>query len=417
MSGNLPGRFSKTFWLQTLALLTAAAAVVVSLAYSNRQIERLRDQTRRFTRSYAEMISFVATDTSASSSQLDIAFSHLITQYNFPYVVTDTFGTPLAWRGVGYSVESFDTGALDRIAAKARMFDRQFEPIPLEVPGAPQIFHYGDPPSVRRLRILPYIQLGLLAFVLLLVWWSLKSGLARQRSLVWVGLARESAHQFGTPLSSLQGWMILLGEQLNLSGKSRSESEDSQVPDIEEIMSAMEDDVERMVRVTSRFAKMGGRTGAGSVDLVKVVGGVVDYMRGRAPQRAANVIFTEDYGSPPNVLGQEELLEWVVENLLKNALDALGGKSGEIRIQVTSDESGQNAVLRVEDTGKGMVPADQRHIFDAGFSRKRRGWGLGLTLSKRLVEEFGGRLYLIRSVPGEGTLFEAVLPAADKDTD
>ena len=391
MSGSLPGRFSKTFWLQTLALLTAAAAVVVSLAYSNRQIERLRDQTRSFTRSYAELISFVATDTSASSSQLDIAISHLIAQYDFPYVVTDTFGTPLA--------------------------SSQFEPIPLEVPGAPQIFHYGDPPSVRRLRILPYIQLGLLAFVLLLVWWSLKSGLARQRSLVWVGLARESAHQFGTPLSSLQGWMILLGEQLNLSGRSRPESEDSQVPDIEEIMSAMEDDVERMVRVTSRFAKIGGRAGAGSVDLVKVVGGVVDYMRGRAPQRAANVIFTEDYGSPPDVLGQEELLEWVVENLLKNALDALGGKSGEIRIQVMSDDSGQNAVLRVEDTGKGMVPADQRHIFDAGFSRKRRGWGLGLTLSKRLVEEFGGRLYLIRSVPGEGTLFEAVLPAADKETD
>ncbi len=417
MSGNLPGRFSRTFWLQTLALLAAAVVVVVSLAYSNRQIEHLRDQTRGFTRSYAELISFVATDTSASSSQLDIAFSHLIAQYDFPYVVTDTFGTPLAWRGVGYPAESAGAGALDRIAARARMFDRQFEPIPLEVPGAPQIFHYGDPPSVRRLRILPYIQLGLLAFVLLLVWWSLKAGLARQRSLVWVGLARESAHQFGTPLSSLQGWMKLLGDQMEISGGFRSESEDSPIPGIEDIMSAMEDDVERMVRVTRRFARIGGRVGAGSVDLVKIVSGVVDYMRGRAPQRAASVIFTEDYGSPPDVLGQEELLEWVVENLLKNALDALGGESGEIMIQVTSDESGRNAVLRVEDTGKGIVPADQRHIFDAGFSRKRRGWGLGLALSKRLVEEFGGRLYLVRSRPGEGTLFEAVLPAAGKDTD
>ena len=414
---SLTGRFSRTFWLQTMALLVAASAVVVSLAYSNRQIERLRDQTRAFTRSYAELISFVATDTSASSSQLDIAFSHLIAQYDFPYVVTDTFGTPLAARGVGYTIESDEAGAIDRIAARARMFDRQFEPIPLENPGAPQIFHYGDPPSVRRLRILPYIQLGLLAFVLLLVWWSLKAGLARQRSLVWVGLARESAHQFGTPLSSLQGWMKLLEEQMNLPGGSRSESEDSQIPGIEKIMSAMEDDMERMVRVTSRFAKIGGRTGAGAVDLVKVVGGVVDYMRGRAPQRAAKVTFTEDYGSPPDVLGQEELLEWVVENLLKNALDALGGKSGEIRIQVTSDDGNKNAVLRVEDTGKGIVPADQRHIFNAGFSRKPRGWGLGLALSKRLVEEFGGRLYLVRSESGEGTLFEAVLPAVGKDTD
>jgi signal transduction histidine kinase len=186
---------------------------------------------------------------------------------------------------------------------------------------------------------------------------------------------------------------------------------------MEEIVSAMEEDVERMVRVTSRFSKIGGRAGAGDVDLVKVVTGVVDYMRARSPQRAANVTFNEDYGSPPPVLGQEELLEWVVENLLKNALDALGGKSGEITIRVTSDEAGRNAVLRVEDNGEGIHPSDQRHIFDAGFSRKRRGWGLGLALSRRLVMEFGGRLNLIRSRPGEGTLFEAVLPAAAPDTD
>ncbi|MCK4350333.1 MAG: hypothetical protein KAX13_05705, partial [Candidatus Krumholzibacteria bacterium] len=268
MAGSSPGRSGRTFWRQALALLIAAAAVAVSLAYSNRQIERLRHQTRSFTRSYAELISFVATDTTASSSQLDIAFSRMIAQYDFPYVVSDTFGTPLAWRGVGAGADSIDARALDRIAERARAFDRQFEPIPLEVPGAPQIFHYGDPPSVRRLRILPYIQLGLLTIVLLLVWWSLQAGLARQRSLVWVGVARESAHQFGTPLSSLQGWMKLLSERVEATPGAAVDA--GEEPDIYKIVSAMEEDVDRLARVTSRFAKIGGRAGAVPVDLADV---------------------------------------------------------------------------------------------------------------------------------------------------
>ena len=413
MAGSSPGRSGKTFWRQALALLMAAAAVAVSLAYSNRQIERLRDQTRSFTRSYAELISFVATDTTASSSQLDIAFSRMIAQYDFPYVVTDTFGTPLAWRGVGAGADSIDARALDRIAERARAFDRQFGPIPLEVPGAPQIFHYGDPPSVRRLRILPYIQLGLLTIVLLLVWWSLQAGLARQRSLVWVGVARESAHQFGTPLSSLQGWMKLLSERVEAApGAAAGAGEE---PDVYKIVSAMEEDVDRLARITSRFAKIGGRAGAVPVDLADVARHVVEYMRGRAPQLGASVTFVEDYLPSAPVWGQQELLEWVVENLLKNSLDALGGKPGEIRVRVKASMNGEQVVLRVEDTGEGIAPADQRRIFDAGFSRKRRGWGLGLALARRLVDEYGGRLNLVRSRPGEGSIFEAVLPAAGEE--
>ncbi len=399
------------FWRQAMALLVAAASVAMSLAYSSRQVERLREETRRFTRSYAELISFVATDTTASSTQLDIAFSQLIAQYDFPYVVTDTFGTPLAWRGVGVETDSVNASTLARIAARVRVFDRQFEPIPLEVPGAAQIFHYGDPPSVRRLRVLPFIQLGLLALVLLLVWWSLRAGLARQRSLVWVGVARESAHQFGTPLSSLQGWMRLLSERLVPPPAAAADRGPTE-PAVEEIVAAMEEDVERLVRVTSRFAKIGSPASAEPVDLVGVAKRVVGYMRGRAPQRAAAVTFIEDYESPPLVRGQEELLEWVVENLLKNSLDALGGRPGEIRVRATASVDGRHAVLRVEDTGGGIAPADQRRIFDAGFSRKRRGWGLGLALARRLVEGYGGRLRLVKSRPGQGSVFEAVLPAA-----
>jgi hypothetical protein len=169
MAASPPLRRGLGFWLQALALLLSAAVITVSLLYSGRQVELLREETRRFTRSYAELISAVATDTTSYSTSLDAAVSQMIARFDFPYIVTDSTGIPHSWRGIG---EEGDTEeSLARIVDQARDFDHQFDPIPLDLPGAEQIFHYGDPPAVRRLRLLPWIQLGLLALVLMLIWW------------------------------------------------------------------------------------------------------------------------------------------------------------------------------------------------------------------------------------------------------
>ncbi len=388
------------FWGQAVALLVAVVAVAASLHYAQRQVDRLRDETRRFTRSYAEMIGIVATDTTTTSTSLDQAISEMIGQYDFPYVLTDTSGTPLAWRGLNVEGELGDPEVARRIGRLVEVFDRQFEPIAISNPEAPLLFHYGDPPEVRRLRVLPYIQLGLMALVLALVWWSLRAGLERQRSLVWVGLARESAHQFATPLSSLRGWLDLLGEGSNLSR--------------DEIVAGMGEDVDRLSRITNRFAKLGSPPAEEEIDLEALCRRVVDYMRKRAPQRgAAAVEIIEEYGSVGPVRGQEELLEWVVENLLKNALDAVGGKAGRIEVRLHGSRDGRSAHLSVRDDGAGIPAAEQRYVFDPGFSSKRRGWGLGLALSRRLVEAHGGRLTLSWSRPGEGSAFEALFPTGE----
>lgn len=411
MTGSKAPGGGISFWLQVVALLVAAVAVAVSLAFTNRQVEHLREETRRFNRSYAELIGYVATDTSETITQLDLAVSQLISQYDFPWVVTDTTGRPLSWRGVGDVVSSEEPADLEQIAERVREFDRQFEPIPIRAPGAPQVFHFGEPPEVRRLRIFPYVQLGLMAVVLILIWWSLRAGLARQRSQLWVGLARESAHQFGTPISSLQGWMRLLQDRLAPPpGEVGVERRGGREPPLQTIVEAMGEDVERLTRITNRFGKIGSPAAREPVDLDRVARSVVEYIRGRAPQRDAVVEIIEEYGAAPVVCGQEELLEWVIENLLKNAMDALGGKEGEIRVRTLAATDGRSALLQVEDTGAGITPADQRRIFDPGFSRKRRGWGLGLALSRRLVESYGGRLRLVRSRPGEGSLFEVAMP-------
>jgi len=419
-AGREPAGGKSGLWFQILALLLAAVVVTVSLLYSGRQVELLRDETRRFTRSYAELISAVATDTSGYSTALDAAVSQMISRFDFPYIVTDSTGVPHSWRGIDEDGETGESRAriLDRVA----LFDRQFEPIPLELPGAEQIFHYGDPPAVRRLRILPWVQLGLLAMVLLLIWWSLTASLAKQRGQVWVGLARESAHQFGTPLSSLRGWMKLLGERLADSPMllphgspddgGPDDRSDLKGPDMNSIVEAMEEDVNKLVRVTNRFGKIGSPALGEPVDLEAMVHRVTAYMRERAPRRDAVLEFREEYGGAPAVNCQEELMEWVIENLLKNAMDAVGSEPGVITVTTGVSPDGSSALVRVEDTGSGIEASDHHHIFEPGFSGKKRGWGLGLALSRRLVESYGGRLRLLRSDPGRGSLFEASIPAS-----
>ena len=428
------------YWGQVAALIVAVVAVAGSLYFTQRQIDHLRDQTRVFTRYYAQLIGVLATDTTATSSGLDLAIDEMIAQSNFPYVVTDSLGGPLAGRGIGIEGDIRDAALMSRVGKRIRDFDEQYDPIPIGNPGAPQLFHYGDPPEVRRLRVLPFVQLGLMAVILALVWWSLRSRLERQRSLVWVGLARESAHQFGTPLSSLQGWLVLLRDRISGSHPAPAAAgipapaaagiptpaaagiptpaaagipgreED---PPIETIVESMSEDVERLGRITNRFAKLGGPPGNERVEMDVLVGRVVDYMRKRAPQRNATVVLEEKYEQVPPVTGQAELLEWVVENLLKNALDALGGQPGRIEVALQISRDGRSVQLRVGDDGAGIAPTDQRHIFDPGFSRKRRGWGLGLPLARRVVLAHGGRLSLVQSRAGEGSVFEVVLPAAE----
>ena len=403
---------------EAIALLVAVAAVAGSLHYAQRQVDRLRDQTSRFTRSYAELISIVSSDTSTTSSNLDYAISEMLGRYDFPYVLTDTGGTPLAWRGLGVEGDRRDPEVARRIHRSVEVFDSQFEPIPISNPEGPLLFHYGDPPEVRRLRALPYIQLGLMVLVLALVWWSLRAGLERQRSLVWVGLARESAHQFGTPLSSLRGWLDLLTDRMPgrrdsaMTEEGSGDREEESVS-LLEIADGMGEDVERLSRITNRFAKLGSPPAEEEIDLGAMCRRVVAYMRKRAPQRgAAAVEIEEEYVDVPTVLGQEELLEWVVENLLKNAMDAVGGQAGHIRVRLDTSRDRRWAYLHVTDDGAGIPPADQRSVFDPGFSSKRRGWGLGLALSRRLMEAHGGRLSLEWSRPGEGSAFQAAFPVA-----
>ena len=207
---------------------------------------------------------------------------------------------------------------------------------------------------------------------------------------LWAGMAKETAHQLGTPLTSLKGWVEVLKE----------------MPGNEKIAAELAKDTDRLQLVSDRFSKIGSTPSMEEKDLVKQITRVVDYIKRRAPERVIFDVNTNGYAAIP-VKISASLFDWVIENLLKNALDAMGGKG---KITINMHQTAQQVLIDVTDTGKGISAANINKLFKPGFTTKKRGWGLGLTLSKRVIEQYHkGQLFVKHSEPGKGTTFRIIL--------
>ena len=325
------------------------------------------------------------------SDGLDFVFSEIVepARFSVPAVVTDE-----AMTAVSVARNVPDEGA--DLLALARAMDAVHDPIPIEItPGFVQLVHYGESPLARLIRLFPVVQLAVVALFILVGYLGFSYVRRSEQSSLWVGMAREAAHQLGTPLSSMIGWV----ELLRLG--------DSVAP--ETVADELEQDVERLRRVADRFEKIGTTPDLTPTALGPVLDRVADYIRRRVPTSAPATITVDvapGLAAPLNA----DLFEWVIENLLKNALDAMDGVPGPHRIAITARAEGGAVVVDVADTGKGMDRATARHVFRPGFSTKRRGWGLGLSLARRIVESYhGGSLAVRATEPGEGTTFRITL--------
>ena len=244
---------------------------------------------------------------------------------------------------------------------------------------------YDESVMLKRLATYPYVQLGVVALFIMVAIYALLSSKRAEQNKVWVGLSRETAHQLGTPISSLMAWSQVLGETY---------------PD-DPLLPEMDKDIRRLELIAERFSKIGSAPELAPCHVDEVVGRVVDYMGRRAPSSVALVCDVPD--ALPMVDLNAPLFEWVIENLCKNAIDAMPGK-GEIKVSGYADDS--RVVLEVSDTGKGISKKDFHNVFRPGFTSKKRGWGLGLSLAKRIVEEYHhGKIYVKRSQVGVGTTF------------
>ena len=330
------------------------------------------------------------------SDGLDFVFSQIVEpdRFSVPAVVTDRAGTFVT---ASRNVDAEGDAALALVAE----MDARHDPIPIdESPAGPLLVHYGDSPLARLIRLFPVVQLGVVALFVLVGYLGFQSARRSEQSSLWVGMAKEAAHQLGTPLSSIVGWIELL--------RLGDAADPVMVAD------EMERDVERLKRVADRFEKIGSKPLLRPVTLAPVLDGVAAYVRRRAPQLGTPVEITVDVPADVSARLNAELFEWVIENLLKNALDAMEGAPSPHRIEIRARPARERVIVDVRDTGKGMDRATARHVFRPGFSTKRRGWGLGLSLARRIVEDYhGGALSVADTKLGEGTTFRIEIDRAE----
>lgn len=386
-------------WPTALALL-AAVTLGWYLVYTQILLREMRRDNVIHSRILVSIFSGLADPREQAATAALFNLSQEVQQLRIPLVVTDAEGGIVGTANLPFEADVGDPRDADRVRAYARDLARDNPPI-IE-PGYGIVF-FGDPPLVRRLRWIPWLQVGALAGLLVAAWWVIRHNLHTERERIWAAMARESAHQMGTPLSSLAGWV----EILRLPGEEREE-----MATLPAVAAEMEADLDRLEKVSRRFEWIGRPVRKEAVDVRALLRGLDRYMRVRLPRLGRGVdVRMQVPAEVPPVLGNTVLLEWALENLVKNALDALAGSGGNITVE--AEERGRRRVeIRVSDDGPGVAPAVRNTLFEPGVSTKKGGWGVGLSLARRIVEDVhGGRLEL---APTErGATFVLILPAAD----
>jgi signal transduction histidine kinase len=374
-------------WPVVLVVFGVLAMLAWYVGYTQHVVTQLRAAAALQGQMYSRV--YRALYTTAPEENNDAALIELSAQVvasGVPIVITDAAGK------ISAAANLPDDPRLDT-AQYVRELDRNNPPILDPALGG---VHYGDSDIVRGLRIIPLLQAAAIGLLLLFGVYALVERGRAEREKVWAGMAREAAHQLGTPLSAMAGWLELLGEQANTPTSARA-------------VEAMTQDLARLERVSHRFERIGRPPRDEAVDCAALVDRLANYFAARAPTLARKVsIRSEHPGGSLMRRGDGVLLEWVLEVLIKNAIDALGGRDGAVVVSAQPQPEG-GVRIRVQDNGPGIPPALRKRIFDAGFTTKERGWGIGLSLARRIVEEnHGGKLVLADT--DSGAAFDVILP-------
>lgn len=375
------------------ALFFIAMAMIISLFFYNQSIiNSLRNDSRKTMNLYAELI--VKGITESNDVELDFVFSEIIQKVTFPIIQSDTLGNPVIWKNLN------DENTLSKKDLKKIILsmNNQNNPIPLEIKINNEkkfkigYLHYGDSLIVKRLQILPYIQLIAVSFFILFGFIGFEIIRKAEKQNIWFGMARETAHQLGTPVSSLMGWI----ERLNDHPK-----------DVNKLIPDMKADVNRLNEISRRFSKIGSKPKFELISLNKLLIDLTNYFKRRLPKDEINIKL-EIQSNEIEIFTSLVLLKWSIENLIKNAIDSIVNKKGLILIQVKKDL--KNVVILIKDNGNGIPKKDWNNIFRPGFSSKKQGWGIGLSMVKRIVEDFLlGTVKVESSSKKNGTSMKVIL--------
>lgn len=360
----------------------------ISLVYSNYIAAELADKEKHEIRLWARAISLQNRSDIRSEIESRVLLDITRSTTSIPAIITDDYLQVVSYHMIDSTIFSDENRLREKLE---RMSSGGRTPIKLSSMSG-QVFtvFYDDSTLLKSLYFFPYIQLSVIAVFIAFAFITFSSSKHNEQNRVWVGLAKETAHQLGTPTSSLLGWIEYLRTQ----------------PIADEVVDDMGRDVTRLMKVVDRFSKIGSTTILEPRNVCDAVYSTVDYFQTRIP-RGVTLGFERCADVPYQAMLNESLFEWVLENLLKNALDALGGK-GAINVELSATDKWVR--IDVSDTGKGIASRNHRRIFQAGFTTKTRGWGLGLSLSRRIIEEYHkGKIYVLRSEIDKGTTIRIAL--------
>jgi len=396
MSGG-PASVNIKIFLITIALAIGAG----TLLYTNSLVKKLQQREREVAQLFAKGLEYVA-NSSEETSDLTFLFENIIKPIDFPMILTDVdnninLENKTDIRNIKLDSTASDSSLRVFLKTKILVMDETNPPINVKyIFGADTLIltkiHYGDSDLINQLKYYPYLLLIIGALFVVIGYIGFSQIKRSEQSNIWVGMAKETAHQFGTPLSSLLGWIEIL--KLNFN-------------DPDKVLDAADEitnDVEKLNRITYRFSKIGSKPELKTVNLYSALNKVVAYFKRRLPQtgKKVDILLNGDQELTAEI--NAELFEWVIENLVKNALDAIDHDNGKIEITISG--TNKNIEIEVSDNGKGVERNRRKDIFRPGYSTKRRGWGLGLSLSKRIIEEYHkGKIFVKHSLPNQGTVF------------
>ena len=380
--------FPQLFNWRTLLAIIAIAIVSATIFYSDFLAKKIAAEEKQKVEQWVEAVKEV----SNPASTQNILSSKILTENNkdIPMIAVSEKGEILDH----YNIDTSGTkDPADLLKQQLAAFKNKVQPIIWKNPfdsTQTNMLYYGESSLLKQIRYFPIIQLLVAALFIIITLITVSTRNKSTQNQVWAGMAKETAHQLGTPLSSLQGWVEMLKEEAG----SRK------------IAIEMSKDVDRLKLVSDRFGKIGSTPQLEEANVVEQVQQMVAYIKRRSPEK---VLFSLNSHGEEDItaLMNAPLFDWVIENLLKNALDAMEGK-GSIAIEIKNETA--QVVIDVTDSGKGINPKNISNVFKPGFTTKKRGWGLGLSLSKRIINQYHkGELFVKNSEPGKGTTFRLIL--------
>ena len=363
--------------------------IIGLLAYSNSIVNRLRNDNREIVKLYSEIIAKTVNED--SDTNLNFVFDEIIKKVQFPIIYSDPESKPIYARNLSDRLTS------EELQKSLESMDQQNDPIQIFYtdPDSNEsillgYLHYGDSDLIRKLQWLPYLEIGVVALFIFIGFIGFNSIRNSEKRNIWVGMARETAHQLGTPVSALMGWVDRL----------RTHPEEST-----NVVKEMGSDLKRLEQIGSRFSKMGSDSELKSISLKELVDRQSAYLKKRLPLLKKEIELTVSGIDNISIEGNEILLGWAIENVIRNGIDSIQSEEGKVDISISSDDV--SGIIQIQDNGAGILKKDWKNIFRPGFSTKERGWGLGLSLVNRIINEIhDGEIKVLDSKIGLGTCFE-----------